>query len=132
MYMNLKPNKHKRITNMASLGFIAPPPKILSPPLNLIFCSVPPPPPPQLFWSEIFRSPPNIYMYIYCMICLYSLNAGGKGWTQSPTVTFLFFSFHFHTFEAYYQKYIFTYLLNDLFASFLSLFISLTELKNIH
>ena len=43
MYMNLKPNKHKRITNMASLGFIAPPPKILSPPLNLIFCSVPPP-----------------------------------------------------------------------------------------
>ena len=65
------------------------------------------------------------------MIYLYSLNAGGKGWTQSPTVTFLF-SFCFHTFEAYYQKYIFTYLLNDLFASFLSLFISLTELKNIH
>ena len=53
MYMNLKPNKHKRIsfntTNMASLGFIAPtPPKILgpplnlAPPLNLIFCSGPP------------------------------------------------------------------------------------------
>ena len=36
--MNLKPNKHKRIsfntTTMASLGFIAPP-KILGPPLNL-------------------------------------------------------------------------------------------------
>ena len=41
MHMNLKPNKHKRIsfntTTMASfsLGFIAPPPKILGPPLNL-------------------------------------------------------------------------------------------------
>ena len=50
MYMNLKPNKHKRIsfntTTMASLGFIGPP-KILGPPLNLappkfIFCSGPP------------------------------------------------------------------------------------------
>ena len=42
MYMNLKPNKHKRIsfntTTMASLGFIAPPP-----PPNLIFCSGPSP-----------------------------------------------------------------------------------------
>ena len=51
--MNLKLNKHKRIsfntTTMASLGFIAPPP-----PPNLIFCSGPP---PQLFWPEIFRSP---------------------------------------------------------------------------
>ena len=44
MYMNLKPNKHKRIsfnaTTMASLGFIGPP-KILGPPPappNLIFC----------------------------------------------------------------------------------------------
>ena len=66
MYMNLKPNKHKRIyfniTTMASLGFIAAP-KILgsplnlaSPPKNLIFCSGL----PQLFWSEIFRSPPKI------------------------------------------------------------------------
>ena len=38
MYMNLKPNKHKRIsfntTTMASLGFIGPP-KILGPLLNL-------------------------------------------------------------------------------------------------
>ena len=61
MYMNLKPNKHKRIyfntTTMASLGFIAPPLKFQVPP-NLIFCSGPPPPPPQLFWSEIFRPPP--------------------------------------------------------------------------
>ena len=42
MYMNLKPNKHKRIsfntTTMASLGLIAPP-KILAPP---------PPPYPKL------------------------------------------------------------------------------------
>ena len=65
MYMNLKPNKHKRIsfntTTMASLGFIGPP-KILGhhlnlapppPPQNLIFCSGS----PKLFWSEIFRSP---------------------------------------------------------------------------
>ena len=29
--------------------------------------------------------------------CLHSLNAGGKGWTQSPTVTFYFFDFYFHT-----------------------------------
>ena len=42
MYMNLKP------TIMTSLGFIAPSPKILGPPLNLapppnlIFCSGPP------------------------------------------------------------------------------------------
>ena len=37
MYMNLKPNQHKRIsfntTIMISLGFIGPP-KILGPPLN--------------------------------------------------------------------------------------------------
>ena len=50
--MNLKPNKHKRIsfntTTMATLGFIAPP-KILGPPLNLapspqiqLFAQVPP------------------------------------------------------------------------------------------
>ena len=45
MYMNLKPNKRKRIsfntTTMASLGFIAPPPlptkkKISGPPLKLV------------------------------------------------------------------------------------------------
>ena len=64
MYMNLKPNKHKRIsfntTTMTSLGFIGLP-KILGPPLNLA-------PPkfnfllrsPKLFWFEIFRSPPKI------------------------------------------------------------------------
>ena len=56
MYMNLKPKKHKRIslnTTMTSLGFIGPPLKFRSPP-NLTFCSGP----PQLFWTEIFRSPP--------------------------------------------------------------------------
>ena len=65
MYMNLKPNQHKRIsfsiTTMTSLGF-AGPLKILGLPLNLapppkkknlIFCSGPPA--PQLFWSEIFK-----------------------------------------------------------------------------
>ena len=59
MYMNLKPNQHKRIsfntTIMTSLGFIGPPLKFSSP-QNLIFCSGP----PQLFWSEIFRFPPKI------------------------------------------------------------------------
>ena len=58
MYINLK-LKHKTIsfntTTMASLGFIGPP-KILGPPLNVIFCSGT----PQLFWSEIFRSSPKI------------------------------------------------------------------------
>ena len=62
MYMNLKPNKHKRIsfntTTMASLGFIGPP-KILGPTLilapppsptpNLFFCSGS----CQLFWSFV-------------------------------------------------------------------------------
>ena len=53
MYMNLKPNKHKRIsfntTTMASLKFIIFPSKIPGPYLNLappppilIFCSGPP------------------------------------------------------------------------------------------
>ena len=68
MYMNLKPNKHKRIsfttTTMTSLGFIGPlpVPKILAPslnlapPPNLIFCSGP----PQLFWSEMFWCPPPL------------------------------------------------------------------------
>ena len=64
MYIKLKPNKHKRIsfntTTMASLGFIAPPPKILGPPLNLAtpkFNFLLRSPPPQLFWSKIFRAP---------------------------------------------------------------------------
>ena len=43
MYMNLTPNKHKRIffntTTMESLGFIGPPPKILGPPPLLSFYS---------------------------------------------------------------------------------------------
>ena len=67
MYMNLKSNRRKRISfktlTMASLGFIGPlqnlrsPLKFSSPPPpNLIFCSGP----LQLFWSEIFRSPPKI------------------------------------------------------------------------
>ena len=59
MYMNLKPDQHKRIlfntTTMTSLGFIDPPLKFSSPPLNLIFCSGP----SQLFWSEIFCPPPS-------------------------------------------------------------------------
>ena len=69
MYMNLKPNKHKRMsfnkTTMASLGFIDPPPhpQNFRSPLkfscspNLIFCSGAPPS-PQLFWSDNFRSRP--------------------------------------------------------------------------
>ena len=65
MHMNLKPNKHKRIsfntTTMATLGFIGPPKhfrsplKFSSPPkFNFLFTS------PQLFWSQIFRSPSKI------------------------------------------------------------------------
>ena len=51
MYMNLKPNKHKRISfntaTMASLGFIGPP-KILGPTLNLA------PPSPQInFFAQV-------------------------------------------------------------------------------
>ena len=57
MYMNRKPNKHKRIsfntTTKASLGFIAapPPPKTLGPPLNLA--------PPK--FNFLLRSPPNYF-----------------------------------------------------------------------
>ena len=56
MYMNLKPNQHKRIsfntTTMTSLGFIAPPsPKILGPPLNLAL--------PK--FNFLLRSPPNYF-----------------------------------------------------------------------
>ena len=54
MYMNLKPNKHKRIsfntTTMTSLGFIGLP-KILGPPLNLA--------PPK--FNFLLRSPPNYF-----------------------------------------------------------------------
>ena len=58
MYMNLKPNQHKRIsfntTTMTSLGFIGPPKIQLSPKFNFLLES------PQLFWSGIVRSPPEI------------------------------------------------------------------------
>ena len=58
MYVNLKPNKNKRIsfntTTMASLGFIDPP-KIVGAPLNLVppskfkfLLSAPLPPPPPI------------------------------------------------------------------------------------
>ena len=54
MYMNLKPNQHKRIsfntTTMTSLGFIAPP-KILGPCLNLA--------PPK--FNFLLRSLPNYF-----------------------------------------------------------------------
>ena len=62
---------------MASLGFIGPP-KILGPPLNLappppnlIFCSDPP---YQLFWFEIFRSPPKIREGCYLATSVNILN----------------------------------------------------------
>ena len=53
--MNLKPNQHTRIsfntTTMTSLGFLGPPPKILSPPLNLA--------PPQIqYFAQV---PPNYF-----------------------------------------------------------------------
>ena len=66
MYMNLKPNHHKRISfntthnNHGIIGVHRDPRKMLGPPLslappqNLIFYSGP----SQLFWSEIFRPPP--------------------------------------------------------------------------
>ena len=57
------------------------------------------------------------------MICLHSLNAGGKGWTQSPTVTFLFFSFYFHTMLSLLSE-IYFYLLTNFF-TYLSIFVLL-------
>ena len=74
MHMNLKPNKHKRIsfntTTMASLGFIGPPKHFRSPlkfssptKFSFLFRS------PQLFWSQIFRSPSTI------------MGVGGGGWS---------------------------------------------------
>ena len=44
MYMNLKPNKHKRIYFNTTTMTQVPP--------------HPPPPPPQLFWSEILSPAP--------------------------------------------------------------------------
>ena len=53
MYMNLKPNQHKRISfntsTMTSLGLIGPP-KVLGPPLNLA--------PPQIYFFA--QVPPKI------------------------------------------------------------------------
>ena len=83
MYMNLKPNKHKRIsfntTTMTSLGFIGPPLNLASPPkFNFLLRS---PPPPNYFGLKFLGPPPpkigggllpwlhdyyfNLYMYIY-------------------------------------------------------------------
>ena len=66
MYMNLKPNKHKRIsfntTTMTSLGFIGLP-KILGPPLNLappkfnFLLRSPPPLPPNYFGLKFLDGP---------------------------------------------------------------------------
>ena len=81
MYMNIKPNKHKRITfnttTMTSLGFTAPPlPKILGPPLNL----APPPPPPfppnLIFLLRSYLTPTSTFEHqFYTMVkhiqCLY-------------------------------------------------------------
>ena len=57
MYMNLKPDKHKRIpfntTTMASLGFIGSPLKFKVPPLNLA--------PPTKF-NFLLRSPHPIIL----------------------------------------------------------------------
>ena len=57
MYMNLKPNEHKRIsfntTTMTSLRFIGPP-KMLGPPLNL----APPPPKKIYFFVQV---PPSYF-----------------------------------------------------------------------
>ena len=56
MFMNLKPNQHKRIsfntTTMTSLGFIGPPLNLAPLHPHLIFCSAYPPPP----------FPPNIFI----------------------------------------------------------------------
>ena len=65
MYMNLKPNKHKRIsfntTTMTSLGFIGPPSNLTPAKYNFLLRS------PQLFWSEIFRSPLKLGGLLPCL-----------------------------------------------------------------
>ena len=64
MYMNLTPNKHKRIsfntTTMASLGFIDPPPKTLGSPILIKFFTQV----LQLFWSEIIGSPLKLWVLL--------------------------------------------------------------------
>ena len=63
MFMNLKPNQHKRIsfntTTMNDIiGVHRSPLKFSSPPPTFNFLlSLSPPPSPQIFLSEIFRSP---------------------------------------------------------------------------
>ena len=56
--MNLKPNKHKRISfstaTMTSLGFVGTPLNLAPPKFNFLLRT------PQLFWSEIFSPPPKI------------------------------------------------------------------------
>ena len=63
MYMNLKPNQHKRIsyntTTMTSLGFIGPPLNLAPTPIpNLIFCSGP----PNYFGLKFLGPPPPLNM----------------------------------------------------------------------
>ena len=73
MYMNLKPNKHKRMsfkaTTMASLGFIGTPPKIFGPALNLV---------PSPKFNFLLRSPPNYFGLIFLGLPL-KLGGGGGG-----------------------------------------------------
>ena len=45
------------------------------------------------YWMSLSRS--WSLTNTYYMICLHSLNDGGKGWTWSPTVTFFPFVFNF-------------------------------------
>ena len=56
MYMNLRPNKHKRISfntmTMASLGFIIGPPKLMAMAGAAATMEVQPPPPPPGFFLE--------------------------------------------------------------------------------
>ena len=95
MYMNLKPNKHKRIsfttTTMASLGFIAPPlPKILGPPLNLA--------PPK--FNFLLRSflPPNYFGLKFLGPPSLKLGGGLLPWWLSYLITLTHFwpIFRFH------------------------------------
>ena len=59
MYMNLKPNKHKRMSfntsTMTSLGFIGAPLNLGPPKFNFLLRS-----PPRLFLSQIFMYSPKI------------------------------------------------------------------------
>ena len=68
MYMNTKPNKHKRISfntiTMASLGLIAPSPLKFITPLNLIFCSCP----PNYFGLKFLGLPLKLVGLLSCFI----------------------------------------------------------------